>query len=137
MLTVENLRVAYGDTLALDGLSFSINRGEVYALVGESGCGKTTAALALMRYLPRNGRVVSGSIKLDGDDILALEGDALRQVRGRQMSMVYQNPASALNPSMRVGDQVAEVFSAHSEIQPGEARQKTLDLLRQVHLPRA
>jgi peptide/nickel transport system ATP-binding protein len=137
VLTVENLRVAYGDTVALDGLSFNINRGEVYALVGESGCGKTTAALAVMRYLPRNGRVVSGSIELDGDDVLALEGEALRQVRGRRMSMVYQNPASALNPSMRVGDQVAEVFSAHAQIQPGAARERTLDLLRQVHLPRA
>src|ERR1700682_5954595 len=110
MLSVEGLRVAYGETLALDGLSFQIQRGEVYALVGESGCGTTTAALALMRFLPRAATVRAGAIRFDGQNLLELEGEALREVRGRQLAMVYQNPAAALNPSMPVGEQVQAVF---------------------------
>ena len=90
-----------------------------YGLVGESGCGKSTVALALVRYLPRNGRVTGGTVHVDGLDALALRGRALRDYHARTVSMVYQNPGAALNPGLRVGTQVAEAFSV---LGYGEAR---------------
>jgi peptide/nickel transport system ATP-binding protein len=114
-LELRDLDVVYRvrgiDRPVLRGVSFEIGRGESYGLVGESGCGKSTAALAIVRYLARNGRVTSGSIFVDGTDALARRGRALREFRARKVSMVYQNPGSALNPSMRVGAQVAEAFT--------------------------
>ena len=96
----------------LRGISFTVERGGSYGLVGESGCGKSTAALAAIRYLPRNGRVSGGSITVAGKDVLALRGRDLQRYRGDIVSMVYQNPGTALNPTIRVGKQLAEVFTA-------------------------
>jgi peptide/nickel transport system ATP-binding protein len=104
-------RVRGHDREVLRGVTFEIGRGESYGLVGESGCGKSTAALAIVRFLPRNGRVTSGSIAVAGIDALKLRGGALRAFHARSVSMVYQNPGAALNPSMRVGEQVAEAFT--------------------------
>jgi peptide/nickel transport system ATP-binding protein len=113
-LEVENLDVVYQvrgkDRQVLSGLSFRIGRGEAYGLVGESGCGKSTAALAAVRYLPRNGRVSAGRIHVDGRDLLAMGSGDLRTLRAKSVSMVYQDPGRALNPSIRVGNQLAEVF---------------------------
>jgi peptide/nickel transport system ATP-binding protein len=96
--------------LAVRGVSFQIGRQESFGLVGESGCGKTTMALAITRYLARNGKLSSGSITVNGQDLAALSRESLRQLRARTVSMVYQEPGRALNPSVRVGRQVAEVF---------------------------
>jgi peptide/nickel transport system ATP-binding protein len=113
-LQVAGLRLAYrvrGRELeAIRGVSFTIRRGESYGLVGESGCGKSTIAYAAMRYLPRNGRVTAGSVVLDGRDLLGMDEVELRRLRATAVSMVYQNPGTALNPSIRVGRQVAEAF---------------------------
>jgi peptide/nickel transport system ATP-binding protein len=113
-LAVEQLDVSYRvrgqDRLALRDVSFQIERGESYGLVGESGSGKTTAALALTRYLPRNGRVSAGAININGMDPLTMGSEALRGLRARTVSMVYQEPGRALNPSIKVGRQVAEVY---------------------------
>jgi peptide/nickel transport system ATP-binding protein len=113
-LIVSHMDVTYRvrgqDRLALRDVSFSITRGESYGLVGESGSGKSTAALALVRYLPRNGRVSAGTISINGQDPLAMGKGALRDLRARTVSMVYQEPGRALNPSLRVGRQIAEVF---------------------------
>jgi peptide/nickel transport system ATP-binding protein len=117
----------------LRGISFTVERGTSYGLVGESGCGKSTAALAAIRYLPRNGRVRSGSIEVAGVDVLALRGHDLQRYRGDVVSMVYQNPGSALNPSIRVGNQLAEVFSARGTGK-GEANERALAMLRQVQI---
>ncbi len=103
-------RIRGHDRKVLRKLSLTVNRGEAYGLVGESGCGKSTAALAIVQYLPRNGFVRSGSIRIDGRDVLDLSGRELRQLRSDAVSMVYQNPSAALNPSIRIGKQVAEVF---------------------------
>ncbi|MCY7303595.1 MAG: ABC transporter ATP-binding protein [Thermoleophilia bacterium] len=103
-------RVRGRDRQVLRGLTLSVKRGEAYGLVGESGCGKSTAALALVQYLPRNGFVRSGAIRIDGRDVLSLSGSELRRHRAKAVSMVYQNPGAALNPSIRIGNQVAEVF---------------------------
>ena len=113
-LSIRDLDVAYrvrGKVRqVLRGLSFQVGRGESYGLVGESGCGKSTVALATVRYLARNGRVRAGRILLDGRDLLALGEADLRKLRATAVSMVYQDPGRALNPSLRVGAQVAEVF---------------------------
>ena len=103
-------RVRGRDRQVLRGLTLNVKRGEAYGLVGESGCGKSTAALALIQYLPRNGFVRSGAIRIDGRDVLSLSGSELRRHRAKAVSMVYQNPGAALNPSIRIGHQVAEVF---------------------------
>ena len=114
-LELRDLEVAYRvrgkDRIVLRGVSLEVGRGESYGLVGESGCGKSTAALAIVRYLPRNGAVSSGSITVAGQDALALGGRELREFHARTVSMVYQNPGAALNPSIRVGAQVAEAFT--------------------------
>ena len=94
--------------------------GESYGLVGESGCGKSTAALAVVRYLPRNGRVRGGRISIDGRDVLTRSRSELRRLRANDVSMVYQNPGTALNPSIRIGHQVAEVFTVRG-VGRGEA----------------
>ncbi len=113
-LTFENLGVAYrvkGQLRqVLDGVSLTVAKGEAYGLVGESGCGKSTAAFAALRYLPRNGLVNKGRILIDGQDIGQLSGPDLRKLRQFSVSMVYQDPGRALNPSLPIGAQVAEVF---------------------------
>ena len=114
-LDVSDLELAYRvrgiDRQVLRGISFSIDRGQSYGLVGESGCGKSTVALGIVRYLPRNGRISGGSVSVAGQDILALGRRDLREYYARTVSMVYQNPGAALNPGMRVGVQVAEAFT--------------------------
>jgi peptide/nickel transport system ATP-binding protein len=113
-IQLEDLEVVYRvrgvDRNVLRGVSLTIGRGASYGLVGESGCGKTTAAFAIMRALPRNGRVVSGSIRVNGEDLLGMGKAGVRKLRATTLSMVYQNPAAALNPTIRVGAQVGEVF---------------------------
>src|SRR6266571_9248012 len=113
-LRVEHLEVTHrvrgNDRRALRDVSFQIGRRESYGLVGESGSGKSTVALALTRYLPRNGRVTGGRISISGIDPLAMGGAALRELRARTVSMVYQEPGRALNPSIKAGRQIAEVF---------------------------
>ncbi|HEY2076309.1 MAG TPA: ABC transporter ATP-binding protein [Streptosporangiaceae bacterium] len=134
---VEHLDVTYRirgqDRLALRDVSFQIGRSESYGLVGESGSGKSTVALALTRYLPRNGRVSAGSIRIAGRDPLAMNADKLRQLRAHSVSMVYQEPGKALNPSMRVGRQVAEVYEV-AGLGKAEALERSEAMLRTVQI---
>src|ERR1700747_1620595 len=113
-LVVSNMDVPYRvrgqDRLAVRDVSFSIGRGESFGLVGESGSGKSTVALALVRYLPSNGRVSGGTVSINGLDPLSMGRTALRDLRARTVSMVYQEPGRALNPSIRVGRQIAGGF---------------------------
>lgn len=115
VLDVADLELVYRvrgiDRPVLRGVSFSIERGRSFGLVGESGCGKSTAALAIVRYLPRNGRVSGGSVSVAGQNVLGLGRRELREYHARTVSMVYQNPGAALNPGIRVGAQVAEAFT--------------------------
>jgi peptide/nickel transport system ATP-binding protein len=136
-LEVSHLDVAYRvrsqDRLALRDVSFSIGRGESYGLVGESGSGKSTVALALVGYLPRNGRVSGGTISINGRDPLSMGKPALRDLRAKTVSMVYQEPGRALNPSMRAGRQIAEVYEI-AGASAGEARRSARDMLRKVQI---
>ncbi len=114
-------------------VSFHVARGESFGLVGESGCGKSTIALAIVRYLARNGAVTAGGVQIDGADVLELRGEALRQLRARKVSMVYQEPGRALNPSIIVGRQVAEVYEI-AGLGRDEAREKAQEILGRVRI---
>ncbi|MDP3496222.1 MAG: ABC transporter ATP-binding protein [Candidatus Nitrotoga sp.] len=116
----------------VDDISFSLKQGETFALLGESGCGKSMTALSLMRLLPDGIRVASGDIKLDEEDILALPEYAMRKVRGGQMAMIFQEPGLSLNPVMTVGDQIAEVLALHQQLRGKEVRPRCVELLEQV-----
>jgi peptide/nickel transport system ATP-binding protein len=117
----------------LRGISLHIAEGESYGVVGESGCGKSTAAFAALRYLPRNGRVSKGSIRVAGEDLLAMSDADVRRLRASRVSMVYQNPTSALNPTIRIGDQVAEVFTLQG-VAEKEATERAEEMLRKVQI---
>jgi peptide/nickel transport system ATP-binding protein len=134
---LQDLEVVYRvrgvDRPVLRGLSLTIAKGESYGLVGESGCGKTTAAFTIMRYLPRNGRVVSGSIRADGIDLLRMSDAEVRRLRASTVSMVYQNPGAALNPAIRVGDQIAEVFRL-TGADKSQAYDRAREMLRKVQI---
>jgi peptide/nickel transport system ATP-binding protein len=136
-LEVENLDVVYEvrgrDRQVLSGLSFRIGRGEAYGLVGESGCGKSTAALAAVRYLPRNGRVSAGKIRVDGRDLLTMGPADLRALRAKSVSMVYQDPGRALNPSIKVGEQLAEVFE-FAGLRRKESLDRSVAMLERVRI---
>ncbi len=136
-LELDALDVSYTvrgtDRRVLRGVTFRIERGKSFGLVGESGCGKSTAALAIVRYLPRNGQIDSGSIRIDGRDVVGLGGSDLRKLRAEQVSMVYQNPGSALNPTIKVGPQVAEAFTARG-VPRREATDRARDALARVQI---
>jgi peptide/nickel transport system ATP-binding protein len=138
-LQIEDLRVGFRrrdrHLPVLRGVSLQIGAGEAYGLVGESGCGKTTLALALMRYLAANGSVDGGSIRVDGQDVLALGERELRSWRGQRVAMVYQDPASALNPAMRIGSQIAEIYQFHMGLSRSQARERARESLAKVAMP--
>jgi peptide/nickel transport system ATP-binding protein len=139
MLQTQDLKVALDAELglvkAIDGLTLAIQRGETFALVGESGCGKSMTALALMRLLPENGRVTSGDVRLDRDDLLALPEAGMRAVRGGRIGMIFQEPSTSLNPVMKIGAQIVEAIEAHTALRGADARAKAVEWLRRVGIP--
>ena len=136
-LSVDNLEVAYTvrgiDRAVLRGVSFSIAPGEAYGLVGESGCGKSTTAYASMRYLPRNGKILSGRVLVDGDDVTNMTGSQLQHFRATEASMVYQDPAQAMNPSIKIGRQLIESFTLLGRSK-ANAVNDALEALRRVRI---
>jgi peptide/nickel transport system ATP-binding protein len=136
-LTVENVDITYKvrgrDLTTVRDVSFRIARGESYGLVGESGSGKSTIALAVVRYLARNGRVSQGKIAITGHDVLAMRSDELRRLRANTVSMVYQEPGRALNPTIKVGRQVAEVFEIEGVSKP-QALERAQEMLEKVRI---
>jgi peptide/nickel transport system ATP-binding protein len=139
MLNASHLQVALdaeaGLVKAIDGLNLSIQRGETFALVGESGCGKSMTALALMRLLPDNGFVADGEVTLEGENLLALPESQMRAVRGGRIGMIFQEPGTSLNPVMRVGDQIVEAIEAHTALRGAAARAKAVEWLGKVGIP--
>lgn len=138
VLEVRDLYAEYADgsnpVKAVDGVSFSLRRGSILALVGESGCGKTSIALAVLGLLPHPGRVVRGEVLFGGRNLLALKQEELRLLRGREISMIFQDPVSGLNPVLSVGDQVEEIITTHLQISKQEARRMVYDALLRVGL---
>jgi oligopeptide/dipeptide ABC transporter ATP-binding protein len=138
ILEVQDLRVSFprpdgGRFYPVDGVSFSLEKGETLALVGESGCGKSLTSLALLQLVPPPGRIEAGSsVRMAGTDLLALKGEALRQVRGRRIGMVFQDPMTSLNPVFTVGDQIMEGILAHFDIPRSHAKERALHLLQEV-----
>ncbi|RTM13336.1 MAG: ABC transporter ATP-binding protein [Bradyrhizobiaceae bacterium] len=140
VLDVKNLKTVFftnsGLFKAVDDLSFSVRRGETLAIVGESGCGKSVTALSLMRLVPDPpGRIVGGSIALEGTDLLALDEAEMRAVRGNRISMIFQEPMTSLNPVMRIGDQIVEAVRLHRNLSAREAREIAVEMLRLVRIP--
>ena len=137
-LDVSGLTVSYGGrgprARALSDVTFRVERGEAYGLVGESGSGKTTLALTLMRHLPRSARVDAGRVLLGGDDLLAVRERTLRRWRARRIALVPQGAGTALNPSLQVGTQIAEVYRAHAGLLPAEAAEASARMLSEVRV---
>jgi peptide/nickel transport system ATP-binding protein len=139
MLEIKNIKVELdaeaGLVRAIDGMRLTLQRGETFALVGESGCGKSMTALALMRLLPENGFIASGDILVDQEDVLALPESQMRAIRGGKIGMIFQEPSTSLNPVMKIGDQIVEAIEAHTPLRGEAARAKALDWLRKVGIP--
>ena len=124
-----------GIVRAVDALDLSIRRGETFALVGESGCGKSMTALALLRLLPDNGRVAGGRVEVEGREVLGLAEAQMRAVRGGKVGMIFQEPATSLNPVMRVGRQIVEAIEAHTDLRGPAARARAIEWLGRVGIP--
>ncbi|HUJ25046.1 MAG TPA: ABC transporter ATP-binding protein, partial [Myxococcales bacterium] len=141
VLDVRGLRTvldtAAGAVRAVDGVDFELQKGECFALVGESGCGKSMTALSIMRLLPEAARIVDGRVALDSVDLLALPEAAMRAVRGKRVAMIFQEPATALNPVLTVGQQITEVLQRHSSLSSEQGEKRAIDLLRSVGIPDA
>jgi len=139
LLQVEHLSVEFstdaGVVRAVDGVSFSVAPGEVLGIVGESGCGKSVTSLALMGLLPGNGRIVDGAVRLAGRDLTRLGSRSLRRLRGREVSMIFQEPMTALNPVYTVGAQIREVLKRHEGLGRGAARSRAIEMLERVGIP--
>lgn len=142
LLEVRDLTVAFSprlpeakDTIAVDSVTFTLGLGQTVCLVGESGCGKTLTALAIMGLLPPGAKILSGAIVFNGRNLVHLPEKELRRIRGQAISMIFQEPMTALNPVARIGAQVAEPLMLHQKISKREAWEKAADLLRQVGIP--
>jgi oligopeptide/dipeptide ABC transporter ATP-binding protein len=139
LLEVEGLRVEIpsdrGRVEAVDDVSFALAPREIIGIVGESGCGKSMLALSILRLVPRPGRIAGGRVLLLGRDLLRLPEAEMRQVRGRDIGMIFQDPSAALNPVMRVGRQIGETIEAHGVLNATRVRARSIDALRAVRIP--
>jgi len=137
VLTVDNIAIRFEGAPAnvVDGISFTVANGRTLAIVGESGCGKSLTALALMGLLPPRARVTKGSVRLQGRDLLGLNERSLADIRGDRMSMIFQEPMTSLNPMLTVGDQISETIIRHRGVSSAQARSRATDLLRLVRIP--
>ncbi len=137
LLQVENLRTQFytsgGTVRAVDGISYTVNEGETVGIVGESGCGKSVGALSILRLIPDPpGKIVSGSIRFQGRDLLALGDEEIRNVRGGQIAMVFQEPMTSLNPVLTIGLQLCETMELHLKFTPEQAQSRAIELLGMV-----
>ena len=140
LLEVRDLVTAFdtdaGQVTAVDGVSFDIKRGRTLGIVGESGCGKSVTAMSIMRLLPQPmGKILGGQVYFDGMDLTKLPADQMRSIRGNRISMIFQEPMTALNPVQRIGRQICEILNQHKELSPDEAWKEAVDMLEKVGIP--
>jgi peptide/nickel transport system ATP-binding protein len=131
------IRERHGTVRPVDGLTFDVGRGEILGLVGESGSGKSMTALSLMRLLPAAAAITAGSVRFDGRDLLGISPRQMRRVRGKEISMVFQEPMTALDPAFTIGYQLAETLNAHESISRSEARDRSIQMLSRVGIANA
>src|SRR5262245_7736012 len=137
LLAVEDLDVQFdtscGVVYAVDGISYTVSRGEVVAIVGESGCGKSVSSLAIMGLLAKPaGKVTGGRVLFEGRDLLTLDAEEMREIRGRDISMIFQEPMASLNPVLSIGEQIMEPLFIHLKMTQAEAKARALELLQLV-----
>ena len=141
LLEVRNLKTSFftdkGVVRAVDGISFSLEKGKTLAMVGESGCGKSMTALSLLRLVPEPGDITDGEIIFNGENLLLLPEDKMRAMRGNRLAMIFQEPMTALNPVLKIGDQIAEVLQLHRSLSRNEALDRAATLLEKVGVPEA
>jgi peptide/nickel transport system ATP-binding protein len=137
LLDVQHLTVSFGGVPVVRDLSFQMHKGRTLCLVGESGSGKSMTAFSIMRLVPEPGRIVSGSIRFDGEDLLSLNEKAMRGRRGRDISMIFQEPMTSLNPVLRIGRQIAEPLELHEGLSRREALARAAELMDMVGIPDA
>jgi oligopeptide/dipeptide ABC transporter ATP-binding protein len=141
LLEVDDLRTYFktrsGDVRAVDGVSFSVDRGKTLGIVGESGCGKSVTALSIMGLLVPAARIETGSVTFDGRDLTKLSDRELEDVRGRQIAMIFQDPMTSLNPTLTIGLQLTETMRRHLELSAADAQKRAMQLLEEVHIPNA
>lgn len=139
LVSVENLHVRFktyaGTVRALNGVSFEIRRGEIFGLVGETGCGKSITGLSLLRLVPPPGEITAGRIIFDGEDLLSKSETEMRKIRGRHIAMVFQDPTASLNPVFSVEEQMVGVLRHHKQVDQSEARRQAMETLEAVGLP--
>jgi oligopeptide/dipeptide ABC transporter ATP-binding protein len=139
LLSVENLHVRFrtyaGEVRAVNGVSLDIRRGEIFGLVGESGCGKSVTGLSLLRLVPPPGEITAGRILFDGENIMSRSEAQMRDIRGRRIAMIFQDPAASLNPVFSIGEQISLVIRQHQPLTRKAAHQRTLEMLEAVGLP--
>src|SRR5579885_1940721 len=133
---VVRFRTRDGTIHAVNGVSFQLEPGETLGLVGESGCGKSVTNLAIIRLLPRPaGRIEGGEVRFDGQDLLRLPESEIRQIRGRDIAMIFQDPMTSLNPVLTIEEQLVETIQAHRAVSVEEARRRAVELLGEVGIP--
>ncbi|TCZ67544.1 ABC transporter ATP-binding protein [Paenibacillus albiflavus] len=139
LLTVHNLKTSFftrsGEVQSVRGVSFTISEGEMVGIVGESGSGKSITAKSIMGLIQPPGRIIDGEVRLNGESILEMSPEQLRSIRGNQIAMIFQDPMTSLNPVLRIGKQLIEVIQRHEKLSKSEARQRAIDMLRQVGIP--
>jgi oligopeptide/dipeptide ABC transporter ATP-binding protein len=141
LLRVQDLRVQFfvseGTVTAVDGVSFEVDRGEIVGIVGESGSGKTMTALSLLRLIPEPGRITNGRILYGEKDIAQMTDEEIREFRGNEVAMIFQDPMTSLNPVLRIGFQVEEAMAAHSRFTNQQSRDRVVPMLQRVRIPAA
>lgn len=139
LLEVKDLKTTFstetGSVTAVDGVSFSIHKGETIGVVGESGCGKSVTAESIMRLLNESSTTYDGKVLLEGENLLELNKDKMRDIRGNQISMIFQDPMTSLNPLQTIGSQIAEAIIVHQKVKKAEAHQKAVEMLRLTGIP--
>jgi peptide/nickel transport system ATP-binding protein len=142
ILEIENLQTHFftdrGQIPAVDGVDITIHKGEILGIVGESGCGKSVTSLSVMRLIPNPpGKIVGGAIRFKGEDLIHTSEKRMREIRGNEIAMIFQEPMTSLNPVYPIGDQIGEAIRLHTKASKKEARQRSIEMLKKVGIPRA